>query len=129
MKSRFLIAIVTCLAFFAAQAQDDESASELQLEQKPEINEARFDEVVTPGTWEKTLAELESAKQPAQKKRVIEGLKETFWEISGKDQDNYFLVVHSFFRQYPRVSTEYKTDKYQDEFDLLYEELETTYIP
>lgn len=124
MKIRFLIAILTCLSLYllsTAQAQQDEST--------PQINEERFDEAVTPGNWEKTLAELESAKQPAEKKRVIEGLKETFWEISGKDQDNYFLVVHSFFRQYPRVSNEFKTDKYQDEFDLLYEELEPTYIP
>lgn len=124
MKIRFLIAILICLSLYflsAAQAQQDEFT--------PQINEERFDEAVTPGTWEKTLAELESAKQPAEKKRAIEELKETFWEISGKDQGNYFLVVHSFFRQYPRVSSEYKTDKYQDEFDLLYEELEPTYIP
>lgn len=123
MKFRLLIAILTCLFFAPAQAQES------PFEQKTQINEEGFDQVVTPETWEKTLEKLESAKQPAEKKRIIAGLKETFWEISGKDQDNYFLVVHSFFRQYPRVSSEVKTDKYQDEFDLLYEELETTYIP
>lgn len=97
-------------------------------ESPPPINEQRLEQVITPELWKTTLKKLSSARRASEEKQVIQELKDTFWELSGKDQQNYFLVVHSFFRQYPKLSEDFRS-KHQDEFDRLYKKLEPTYIP
>lgn len=131
MKFKLLIAI-TALVFIyiplISYAQENETAEEAEFEQPPPIDEDKMEATLTPELWKETLMKLDAAKRASEEKKVIQNLKETFWEIAGKDQQNYFLVVHSFFRQYPKLPQDFRS-QYQDAFDRLYKKLEPVYIP